>query len=192
MRSPNRDCCRTCSGSDRHSRFLPCSHPASRFPLLPPCSRSPCSSCRGPRVDVSAQCDEGFTLSGAHCSLVALLWRRILCSRVQPSSGTAMHPPNAFRIHTILPLLALNGAIIRLEQVRTTCKNCGLRSSLSEDAGFQTDPKGTTLTCPACGATGLMDEMEIWHHWLEQCRRERLLALFDPKPDDPLDTQGPQ
>jgi hypothetical protein len=32
-----------------------------------------------------------------------------------------------------------------------------------------------------------MDEMEIWHHWLEQCRRERLLALFDPKPDDPLD-----
>jgi len=103
-----------------------------------------------------------------------------------------MHPPNAFRIHTILPLLALNGAIIRLEQVRTTCKNCGLRSSLTEDAGFQTDPKGTMLTCPACGATGLMDEMEVWHHWLEQCRRERLVALFNPKPDDPLDVQGPK
>jgi hypothetical protein len=103
-----------------------------------------------------------------------------------------MHPPNAFRIHSILPQLALNGAIIRLDQVRSTCKNCGLRSSMVEDAGFQTDPKGTTLTCPACGATGLMDELEIWHHWLEQCRRERLLALFDPKPDDPFDTEAPK
>ncbi|MDZ5789615.1 hypothetical protein U4I95_03850 [Stenotrophomonas maltophilia] len=100
-----------------------------------------------------------------------------------------MHPPNAFRIHSILPLLALNGAIIRVEQVRSTCKNCGLRSSMFEDAGFQIGSKGTTLTCPACGSSGLMDEMEIWHHWLDQCRRERLLAQFDPTPDDPLDIE---
>lgn len=104
----------------------------------------------------------------------------------------AMHPPNAFRIHSILPLLALNGAIIRLEQVRSTCKNCGLRSSLAHDAGFHTDVRGTTLKCPACGATGLMDEMEIWHHWLEQCRRERLLALFDPERDDQFDIEDPK
>lgn len=63
---------------------------------------------------------------------------------------------------------------------------------MTKDAGFQTDSKGTTLTCPACVATGLMDEMEIWHHWLEQCRRERLLALFDPKPDGPFDTEAPK
>ncbi len=124
-----------------------------------------------------------------HCNLVALLRCKILCSRVQPYNGTAMHPPNAFRIHSILPLLAPNGAIIRLEQVRSTCKNCGLRSSLTEDAGFHSEVTGTTLTCPACGSKGLMDEIEIWHHWLEQRRRERLLALFDPEPDDPLDTQ---
>ncbi|EJP77132.1 hypothetical protein A1OC_01942 [Stenotrophomonas maltophilia Ab55555] len=140
----------------------------------------------------SARCDEAFTLGRAQYGLTALLRRRILCSRVQPSSGTAMHPPNAFRIHSILPLLAPNGAIIRLEQVRSTCKNCGLRSSMTEGAGFQKDPTGTTLTCPACGATGLMDEMEIWHHWLEQRRRERLLALFDPEPDEPLDTEDPK
>lgn len=138
-------------------------------------------------LDVPTRCDEQFTLDVAHCSLAALLRCRILCARVQPLNGTAMHPPNAFRIHSILPLLALNGAITRLEQVRSTCKNCGLRSSLCEGAGLQTDLKGTTLTCPACGATGLMDEMEIWHHWLEQRRRERLLALFDPEPDEPLE-----
>ncbi|KUP02192.1 hypothetical protein AR276_24320 [Stenotrophomonas maltophilia] len=103
-----------------------------------------------------------------------------------------MHPPNAFRIHSILPLLAPNGAIILLEQVRSTCKNCGLRSSTTEGTGFQKDRTGTTLTCPACGATGLMDEMEIWHHWLEQCRRERLLALFDPERDDQLDIEDPK
>lgn len=93
-----------------------------------------------------------------------------------PPNGTTMHPPNAFRVHSILPQLALDGAIIRLDQVRSTCRSCGLRSSMTRGAGFETDQKGTTLTCPACGATGLMDEMEIWHHWLEQCRRQQLLA----------------
>ncbi len=93
-----------------------------------------------------------------------------------PPNGTTMHPPNTFRVHSILPQLALDGAIIRLDQVRSTCRSCGLRSSMTRGAGFETDQKGTTLTCPACGATGLMDEMEIWHHWLEQCRRQQLLA----------------
>lgn len=139
-------------------------------------------------LDVPTRCDEQFTLDAAHCRLAALLRCRILCARVQPLNGTAMHPPNAFRIHSILPLLALNGAITRLEQVQSTCKNCGLRSSLCEGAGLQTDLKGTTLTCPGCGATGLMDEIETWHHWLDQCRRERLLAQFAPTPGDPLDT----
>ncbi|WP_164093108.1 hypothetical protein [Stenotrophomonas maltophilia] len=103
-----------------------------------------------------------------------------------------MHPPNAFRIHAIQPLLARNGAIVRLDQLRSTCKSCGLRSSMTQDAGIKTSPLGTTLTCPACGATGLMVEVEIWHHWLEQCRRERMLALFDPAPDEPLEPDGPE
>lgn len=89
-----------------------------------------------------------------------------------PQTARHMHPPNAFRIHTIQLLLARNDAIVHLEQVRSTCKNCGLRSSMTESAGLRAGPTGTTLTCPACGATGLMDEMEIWHHWLEQCRRQ--------------------
>ncbi len=37
-----------------------------------------------------------------------------------------------------------------------------------------------------------MDEMEIWHHWLEQRRREQLLALLDPKPDEPLNIEDPK
>ena len=63
---------------------------------------------------------------------------------------------------------------------------------MTEGTGFQKDRTGTTLTCPACGATGLMDEMEIWHHWLEQCRRERLLALIDPERDDQLNSEDPK
>lgn len=34
--------------------------------------------------------------------------------------------------------------------------------------------------------------MEIWHHWLEQCRRERLLALIDPERDDQLNSEDPK
>jgi hypothetical protein len=37
-----------------------------------------------------------------------------------------------------------------------------------------------------------MNEMEIWHHWLEQCRRERLLALIDPERDDQLNSEDPK
>ncbi len=63
---------------------------------------------------------------------------------------------------------------------------------MAKDAGFHTDLRGTTLTCPACGATALMDEVEIWHHWLDQRRREKLLAQFAPAPDDPLNNGAPK
>jgi hypothetical protein len=37
-----------------------------------------------------------------------------------------------------------------------------------------------------------MDEVEIWHHWLDQRRREKLLAQFAPAPDDPLNNGAPK
>lgn len=113
-------------------------------------------------------------------SHLALLWCEIPCPRVQPRTARHMHPPKAFRIHAIQPVFLRNGVIDRLDLLDVTCASCTTRSTLGNNAGFAVNAMATVLTCPSCAAIAILDELEIWGHWLEQRRRERLLAQFDP------------
>ena len=82
-----------------------------------------------------------------------------------------MTPPSAFRILRIRPLLRLDGTIDRVEALHCKCPHCGDEARYSE------------LTCPACGTTGRFSNAQLFAAWVQQVRRDRVLALAGIDPE---------
>lgn len=89
-----------------------------------------------------------------------------------------MHPPSAYFIQAIQFVQASDGTIDHLEGVQAICSRCGLPSNFTSKSGLKPAPLGTVLKCPACVNRALIDELEIWHHWLEARRCESWLRRF--------------
>lgn len=88
-----------------------------------------------------------------------------------------MTPSSAFRILRIRPLLRLNGTIDRVEALQCKCLHCADEARYSEPGGLGHVESGIELTCPACGTTGMFTNAELLAAWIQQVRRDRVLAL---------------
>ena len=89
----------------------------------------------------------------------------------------------AFRILRIRPLLRLNGTIDRLEALHCKCLQCGDEARYSEPGGLRHVESGIELTCPACGTTGAFTNAQLFATWVQQVRRDRVLALAGIDPE---------
>ncbi len=90
---------------------------------------------------------------------------------------------SAFRILRIRPLLRLNGTIDRVEALYCKCLHCGEEARYSEPGGLRHVETGIELTCPACGTSGTFTHAQLFATWVEQVRRDRVLALAGIDPE---------
>ena len=94
-----------------------------------------------------------------------------------------MTPPSAFRILRIHPLLRLDGTIDRVEALHCKCLQCADEARYSEPGGLRHVQSDTELTCPACGTTGRFSNAQLFAAWVQQVRRDRVLALAGIDPE---------
>ncbi len=94
-----------------------------------------------------------------------------------------MSPPPAFRVLRIRPLLRLNGTIERVDALHCKCPNCGDEARYSEPGGLKHVGPDFELTCPACRTLGTLTEAEVLALWVQQVRRDRVLALAGIDPE---------
>jgi len=94
-----------------------------------------------------------------------------------------MTPPSAFRILRIRPLLRLDGTIDRVEALHCKCTHCGDEARYSEPGGLRHVGSEIELTCPACGTTGRFTNAQLFAAWVQQVRRDRVLALAGIDPE---------
>ncbi|HGK7302382.1 TPA: hypothetical protein ACJ509_000207 [Stenotrophomonas maltophilia] len=94
-----------------------------------------------------------------------------------------MTSPSAFRILRIRPLLRLNGTIDRVEALHCKCLHCADEARYSEPGGLRQVESGIELTCPACSTTGAFTNAQLFAAWVQQVRRDRVLALAGIDPE---------
>ncbi len=94
-----------------------------------------------------------------------------------------MNPPSAFRVLRIRPLLHPNGTVERVEALHCTCTTCGNEARYSEPGGLRQVGPDIELTCPACANTGMLTEARLFAAWVQQVRRDRVLALAGLDPE---------
>jgi len=94
-----------------------------------------------------------------------------------------MTPSPAFRILRIRPLLRLNGTIHRVEALHCKCLRCGREARYSEPGGLRHAESGIELTCRACNNFGIFTNAQLLAAWVQQVRRDRVLALAGIDPE---------
>jgi len=94
-----------------------------------------------------------------------------------------MTPSSAFRILRIRPLLRIDGTVDRVEALNCKCPNCGDEARYSAPGGMRQMGPDVQLTCPACGNTGMFTNAQLFAAWVQQVRRDRVLALAGIDPE---------